>query len=69
MPNFWHNCLEAAEESRYFILHYSELGYGTEKILLEYEDAFRNEEIQSEQPLNAFRINTRSMIETVLRER
>ncbi|AHF06509.1 MBL fold metallo-hydrolase [Desulfitobacterium metallireducens] len=64
--NYWQNCIESAEKSRYFILHYAELGYNEEQILLEYEEVFRDEESRSEQPIDAFRINTRSMIKTVL---
>lgn len=66
MPNYWQDCIEAAEKSRYFILHYSELGYSEDQILTEYEEVFRDEESSSEQPINAFRINTRSMIKAVL---
>lgn len=63
---FWEKCIEAAQRSRYFVLHYYDLGYTEEEILLEYEKVFRNEEAGSEQPLNAFRINTRSMIRALL---
>jgi len=64
-PNYFQNCLESAENARNFVLHLAELGYDTEEIL--------SECIQSlpragslEQPLHAFRINTRSMIKVVL---
>lgn len=68
MPSYWQNCIEAAEKSRYFILHYSDLGYTEEEILLEYKEFFRDEESSSEQPINAFLINTRSMIKAVLND-
>lgn len=65
-PSYWQKCILAAEKSRYFILHYAELDYSEDKILLEYEKVFYNEEVRSEQPLNAFRLNTQSMIKVVL---
>ncbi|WP_434509630.1 MBL fold metallo-hydrolase [Desulfitobacterium sp. AusDCA] len=64
--NFWQKSLEAAERSRYFVLHYHDLGYSEEELLLEYEKVFRDEETRTEQPFNAFRINTRSMIRALL---
>lgn len=63
---FWEKSIEAADKSRYFVLYYSDLGYSEEEILSEYEKVFRNEENGSEQPLNAFRINTRNMIRVLL---
>jgi glyoxylase-like metal-dependent hydrolase (beta-lactamase superfamily II) len=64
--SYWQSCIEAADKSRYFILHYYDLGYSEEKILNEYEKVFYDTGNSSEQPINAFRINTRSMIKTVL---
>lgn len=66
ITNYWQDCIEAADKSRYFILHYADLGYSEEKILLEYEKVFYGHEISTEQPINAFRINTQSMIKAVL---
>ncbi|HHW42143.1 MAG TPA: MBL fold metallo-hydrolase [Syntrophomonadaceae bacterium] len=65
---YWEKCILAARESRDFILHLFNLGYGEERILLEYENAFQDEEFRMEQPLNAFRLNTRYMIKAVLNE-
>lgn len=64
--SFWQKSLEAAERSRYFVLHYHDLGYSEEELLSEYEKVFRDEETRTEQPFNAFRINTRSMIRALL---
>ncbi|MEA4901385.1 MBL fold metallo-hydrolase [Desulfitobacterium sp.] len=66
MPHFWQDCIKAAEESRSFILKRAELGYSEAEILSAFEEVFRDEESRSEQPFNAFRINTQAMIQNLL---
>ncbi|MDF2635078.1 MAG: beta-lactamase domain protein [Pelosinus sp.] len=66
--NYWEECILAVKETKDFILRLSEKGYEEEQILIEYEEAFRDEESRLEQPSNAFRLNAQSMIKTVLNE-
>lgn len=65
---YWQNSIASARKIRDFILNLVKLGYGEEIILSEYEKMFRDEEIQLEQPINAFCLNTKSMIKAVLKE-
>lgn len=67
-PNYWENCILAIEETKNFILHLSEQGYSESQILTEYEKKFRDEQSRLEQPINAFKLNSQSMIKTVLKE-
>jgi glyoxylase-like metal-dependent hydrolase (beta-lactamase superfamily II) len=67
--DYWKNCILAVQETKEFILHLSEQGYDEYEILTEYEKMFRDEQSRLEQPINAFRLNTQSMIKTVLREK
>jgi glyoxylase-like metal-dependent hydrolase (beta-lactamase superfamily II) len=66
--NYWEECMLSVRKTKDFILHLSEMGYKEEQILIEYERLFRDEESRLEQPSNAFRLNTQSMIKTVLSE-
>jgi glyoxylase-like metal-dependent hydrolase (beta-lactamase superfamily II) len=66
--NYWEECILSVKKTKDFILHLSEMGYKEEQILIEYERLFRDEESRLEQPSNAFRLNTHSMIKTVLSE-
>lgn len=67
-PSYWTNCIFAVQETKNFILHLANQGFDEEQILIRYENLFRDEYSRSEQPLNAFYLNTRSMIKSVLRE-
>lgn len=64
-PTYWHNCIQAMEETKKFILRLSDQGYSEERILTEYEKTFRDEQSRLEQPLTAFILNTRPMIKAV----
>ncbi|MEL1136318.1 MBL fold metallo-hydrolase [Desulfitobacterium sp. THU1] len=66
-PDYWQECLDVAEYSRKVVLHYSNLGYTLEEILVEYENVFRSKEYYVEQPLFAFQINSRGMISAILK--
>ncbi|WP_237714924.1 MULTISPECIES: MBL fold metallo-hydrolase [Pelosinus] len=66
--SYWENCLLAVKETKEFILRLASQGYDEEHILTEYEKVFRDEQSKLEQPAQAFRLNARSMIKTVLRE-
>jgi glyoxylase-like metal-dependent hydrolase (beta-lactamase superfamily II) len=69
MIDYWKNCILAVKETKEFILHLYEQGYDEDEILIEYEKMFRDEQSRLEQPFNAFKLNTQSMIKTVLREK
>lgn len=64
---YWEQCLAAIEETRNFILRLFAQGCTAEEILSEYEKNFRDDESRREQPLNAFNLNARGMIKTVLK--
>jgi len=66
--SYWENCLLAVKETKEFTLRLASQGYEEENILTEYEKVFRDEQSKLEQPAQAFRLNARSMIKTVLRE-
>lgn len=66
--DYWEKCLRAIQDTKEFILHLVEQGYDEQQILDKYEREFRDEHSRLEQPVNAFRLNTQSMIKTVLRE-
>ncbi|AJQ25744.1 MBL fold metallo-hydrolase [Pelosinus fermentans] len=66
--SYWENCLLAVKETKEFILRLASQGYDEEQILTEYEKVFRDEQSRLEQPAQAFLLNARSMIKTVLRE-
>ena len=68
MPDYWQNCLRAAQEAQEFILDLAQRGYSEEQILLQYDAVLRDEYSRQEQPMQAFRLNTQAMIKTVLRE-
>lgn len=67
-PDYWEKCLLAVKEARDFILFLSRQGHDEEQILIQYEMVFRDEQSRQEQPYNAFKLNTQSMIKTVLKE-
>jgi len=67
--NYWENCISSIKETKAFILHLSEMGYGDAQILIEYEKSFRDELSRLEQPISAFNLNIQNMINTVLSER
>jgi glyoxylase-like metal-dependent hydrolase (beta-lactamase superfamily II) len=70
MPDYWHKCLVAADESKEFILRLADQGYGKEQILAEYAKHFRDETYQETQPADAaFQLNIQKMITTVLEYR
>lgn len=66
--SYWENCLLAVKETREFIIRHVSQGCDEEQILIEYEKVFRDSQSRLEQPEEAFRLNARSMIRTVLRE-
>lgn len=63
--NYFRKCLESAENTRNFILHFAELGYDEDEIVSECEKSLPRAGSLA-QPIHAFRINTRSMIKVVL---
>lgn len=67
--DYWKNCITAVQDTKEFILQLAEQGYEEEWILNEYEKKFRDDQSRLEQPLAAFKLNTQSMIKTVLREK
>lgn len=66
-PDYWQECLDVAEYSRQLVLHYLKLGYTVDEILVEYENVFRSKEYYVEQPLFAFQINSRGMINAIIK--
>lgn len=66
--DYWKNCKLAVETTREFILQAFGQGSGEEEILNQYETLFRDEHSKLEQPEYAFRLNSKSMIKTVLKE-
>ncbi|MBP1764504.1 MAG: beta-lactamase domain protein [Firmicutes bacterium] len=68
-PGYWEQSILAVQESKQIILDLAEQGYDEEQILMKYEKIFRDDHNKSEQPISAFRINTKNMIKTVLREK
>lgn len=69
ISGYWEGCLAAAKASRDFILHLWDLGFNAEMILARYEEEFQDEQSKLEQPINAFRLNTQSMINAGLTDR
>ncbi len=66
VPDYWNRCHRAAQDTTDFVRRLSEQGYDGEQILAEYEKVFRDAESRLEQPIDAFRINTRFMIKNLL---
>jgi len=66
--DYWEQSMSSVQESKQFILDLAEQGYDEEQILMKYENLFRDDHNKAEQPIAAFRINTKHMIKTVLRE-
>ncbi len=63
--DYWKNCLLAVNETKEFILRFSEQGYGEDHIFIEYKKTFRDDQSLSEQLIEAFRLNTARMIKTI----
>jgi proline-specific peptidase len=68
-PGYWPRCLQAAEETRGFVLRAAAQGYDEEQILDLYARGYRDEHNRSVQPEDAFRLNNASMIKALLKER
>ena len=66
--DYWDKCRRAIEKTREFVMALARQGCDRETILLRYEQEFRDEQSRFEQPLEAFCLNARSMIQTVLNE-
>lgn len=60
--------IESAEELREFILDFSEQGMNFDEILKAYMDDVWTPEREAEQPWEAFVINSREIVKTILRE-
>lgn len=67
-PTYWENCAAAVHAAVGLILRLARQGCGQEEILAACERELRDDRSRREQPLAAFRLNTESMIRTVLRE-
>lgn len=65
---YWEKCLQAAKERRDFIISLSNKGYDENRIFEELKIAFMDKEMSFIQPGNAFELNNRAMIKTVLSE-
>jgi len=68
VQDYWDNCRFAIRDTVEFISTLSSRGYKEEEILNFYEKKFRDQQSGTQQPIDAFRLNVRNMIKTVLRE-
>ena len=64
--NYWEKCFQAANESRDFVLKLFTAGFDEDKIFEKFQNNFQDEVIKSLQPGNAFEINTRAMIKSII---
>ena len=67
-PGYWAKCLHAAQKAYSFVMDLAHKGYSEEQILIYYEAAFRDEDNKREQPLAAFRLNAKAMVDRILLE-
>ncbi len=65
---YWERCRQAVLDAKAFVLQLAGQGHDEGSILIQYEQRFRDEDSRREQPYEAFCLNARPMIKTVLRE-
>jgi len=67
--NYWQKCIQASNEARDFVLKLFEAGADEERVFEEFQNAFFDQSVQAVQPKNAFQINNRAMIRTIIKEK
>lgn len=68
--NYWDKSLAALQLSRDFIFNLSDSGYGAEDIIRAYNNPrFRDAALEKQQAIISFDVNTRHLVNTILRER
>lgn len=65
-PDYWEKCIHAAEDRRTYVLELLNKGYEEDRIFEEYKRAFQDKEVEFIQPGNAFEMNNRAMIRTII---
>lgn len=65
-PKYWDKCDQAANQNRDFVLKLFTAGFDEDKIYEEFQNAFQDEVVKSLQPGNAFEMNNRAMIKSII---